>query len=284
MKMEAKAPVFIGGLFKSGTSLLRAMLGQHSQIAAGLETYWFDVQWDQKRGPRGETLEEYIQRLEVFFEMPETSSSTLLAKSLSAEDFLDRFMAAACLQQGKPRWAEKTPGNVRNNKRILAAWPEARILQIIRDPKDVLVSFLENKRVKDVAGFADLWMDYVGRTEMPANSLTLRYEQLILEPEDAMRQVLSFVNVPWENACAEFKGKADEFQKVKKLTGISSSTLERLALPLNANRMGLWVGTLSEEQLLEMRREITARGGGTLLSKLEKETEAIRSRQTENPA
>lgn len=38
------APIFIGGLYKSGTSLLRAMLGQHSNIASGLETFWFDLQ------------------------------------------------------------------------------------------------------------------------------------------------------------------------------------------------------------------------------------------------
>ena len=40
-----RAPIFIGGMFKSGTSLLRAMLGQHSAIASGLETYWFDWDW-----------------------------------------------------------------------------------------------------------------------------------------------------------------------------------------------------------------------------------------------
>lgn len=34
------SPVFIGGIFKSGTSLVRVMLGQHSSFFAGLETQW----------------------------------------------------------------------------------------------------------------------------------------------------------------------------------------------------------------------------------------------------
>jgi hypothetical protein len=33
-----QAPTFIGGIFRSGTTLLRAMLAQHSTIASGLET------------------------------------------------------------------------------------------------------------------------------------------------------------------------------------------------------------------------------------------------------
>ena len=43
-------PIFIGGIFRSGTTLLRAMLGQHPNIAAGLETYWFDIDWDDLVG------------------------------------------------------------------------------------------------------------------------------------------------------------------------------------------------------------------------------------------
>ena len=34
------SPAFVGGMYKSGTSLLRAMLGRHSRIFTGLETQW----------------------------------------------------------------------------------------------------------------------------------------------------------------------------------------------------------------------------------------------------
>ena len=37
-RMIVSSPVFIGGMYKSGTSLLRAMLGRHSRLFAGLET------------------------------------------------------------------------------------------------------------------------------------------------------------------------------------------------------------------------------------------------------
>ena len=50
------SPIFIGGLFKSGTTLLRAMLGQHSAIASGLETQWFKMDWEKIRNEKSELL------------------------------------------------------------------------------------------------------------------------------------------------------------------------------------------------------------------------------------
>jgi hypothetical protein len=43
---DLRPSIFIGGMFKSGTSLLRVMLGQHLAISAGLETAWFQLDWD----------------------------------------------------------------------------------------------------------------------------------------------------------------------------------------------------------------------------------------------
>ena len=63
------APVFIGGMFKSGTSLLRAMLGQHRNIASGLETYWFEVDPRAGLGRDGEPIGPYLARLAAYYGM-----------------------------------------------------------------------------------------------------------------------------------------------------------------------------------------------------------------------
>ena len=36
-------PIFVGGMFKSVTSLTRKYLGNHPNIFAGLETNWFQL-------------------------------------------------------------------------------------------------------------------------------------------------------------------------------------------------------------------------------------------------
>ncbi|MDZ7696604.1 MAG: sulfotransferase [Deltaproteobacteria bacterium] len=73
------SPIFIGGLYKSGTSLLRAMLSQHSSIVGGLETFWFDLDFSGKTqsihnvrnwdATRSEPLHDHITRLANFYDM-----------------------------------------------------------------------------------------------------------------------------------------------------------------------------------------------------------------------
>ena len=56
-------PIFVGGYFKSGTSLLRALLGQHPDIASGLETHWFAIDPSAGIGRAGETLSAHVECL-----------------------------------------------------------------------------------------------------------------------------------------------------------------------------------------------------------------------------
>ncbi|MBT5190889.1 MAG: hypothetical protein HOM07_00975, partial [Rhodospirillaceae bacterium] len=67
--MSNTSPIFIGGLMRSGTTLFRAMLSQHSAIASGLETHWFDIDWPNQQARGGEPLREYLHRIGDFFEI-----------------------------------------------------------------------------------------------------------------------------------------------------------------------------------------------------------------------
>ena len=46
-KKRKNMTIFIGGMYKSGTSLLRSMIGQHSAVFSGLETNWFKLSADE---------------------------------------------------------------------------------------------------------------------------------------------------------------------------------------------------------------------------------------------
>src|SRR4051812_21097861 len=108
-RLMSHAPIFVGGMFKSGTSLLRAMLGQHSAIASGLETYWFDWNWPSRES---DSMKIMYGRLAHFFDMDVAEVTAMAMESDSAEAFLSTLMAEVARRQGKPRWAEKTPGNI----------------------------------------------------------------------------------------------------------------------------------------------------------------------------
>jgi hypothetical protein len=273
-------PIFIGGLFKSGTTLLRAMVGNHSRIASGLETYWFEVRWDARKGQSDEPIEEYFKRLAKFYDLPEASVLEMGREAANIHDFLNQFLGTYAQESGKTRWAEKTPGNVCHMDRIFSGWPDARVLHIVRDPKDVLASLRESRKWDQPEVFAEKWCAFLPRVEearksgllTEQNYLEIRYESLVNQPEAQTRQILEFLDEPWEPAVANFAGKDNDYEKVLDVTGRESSTLARLKQPLGQDRIGIWRHVLSQDDVEGMRSAIQAAGHGDLLSAIETQT------------
>lgn len=277
---RSPSPIFVGGMMRSGTTLLRAMLGQHSAIASGLETYWFDWDWANRATP---AVAERIERLAAFFDMPLAELRALAAGSASAEAFLDGLMATVAAAAGKRRWAEKTPGNVAVMPRILAFWPDARILHIRRDPKDVYASLRKSGKAGGPEAFAERWCATVGVAERDKPTLgprpdgcymELLYEELVRAPEPVMRRVMAFLGEPWEAGVARFAGKRDEFDKVLQVTGKRSDVLDRLARPLGDESVGAWRREVPAEEIAALRRAVAQRGHAALFAGIEAAAEA----------
>ncbi|HZQ14692.1 MAG TPA: sulfotransferase [Pseudolabrys sp.] len=280
--MSRSAPIFIGGLFKSGTSLLRAMLGQHPNIAAGLETYWFDLDWDARQS---DEFAAKVERLRRYFDISPANMARIVDASAGVYDFLDSLMSEFARAQGKSRWCEKTPGNIYHLDRIVEGWPQAKIIHVVREPLDVLASIKEAKRHDWAAAFPDMWCRFVAGGIGQAKELGLdggsyteiRYESLILHPADTMKKVIAFIGEPWDPAVAQFSGRDDDFARVLAVTGKSSTTLARLREPLQDSRLGIWRSLVSSEEADALRGEIVRRGHGPLF-------DLIRSQNPENTA
>ena len=277
MTFKNLPPIFIGGYFKSGTSLLRAMLGQHCAIAAGLESYWFDLDWN---GPRDKTFQAHIDRLQKFYGMDKAYVSTLIDQSKNALNFLDRFLSAYATREGKKRWAEKTPGNILYLDRIYNEFPNAKVIHIVRDPKDVLASHRQARKWDSVPVFVEMWCRFFGtnlklQNELapdPENYITIRYESLIIDPVTTMRKVVNFLEEEWEDTIGHFSGKDDEYNKVLAITGKASTTLERLSKPLTRDRIGIWRSILPEEEIIAVRDGVRKNGLLPLFMKIEEDT------------
>ncbi len=277
---ETTSPIFVGGLFKSGTSLLRAMIAQHSRIAGGLETYWFDLPWGEPQ----EHLQVHVERLRRFFELEERTVERVLEESASPEDFLNAFMNEVAAKQGKARWVEKTPGNVLHLERIFRAWPSASVIHVIRDPRDVLASLRQAHKWDDLETFSGLWCQFFGAVKdfkesgasrQEVSFLELRYEDLVLRPAETMKRVLRFVGEDWEESVGLFSGGPPEFEKVYQITGKASTTLKRLETPLTRSRVGIWPEILSPGDLQRLSEAVAARGLLPVMEEITKETSSL---------
>lgn len=263
-----KEPIFIGGMYKSGTTLLRSMLAQHSAVSSGLETFWFDL----TRGASGpEAIEAALQRLATYFDLPVERLRTHHAAASSSGAFLDALMHEVRTRDGTLRFIEKTPGNIGVIDRIWAHWPGAQVLHIIRDPRDVYASVLEAAKWQDPDVFAARWAETIGTgltlvAQLRPNAelyRELRYEDLIRNPETTMRGISSFLELPWQPQVASFGGQSRDFDLVVSATGKASTTLERLKKPLTDERIGIWRRVLSKTQREALREAIVRTGHGS---------------------
>ena len=274
--MIGSSPVFVGGMYKSGTSLLRAMLGRHSRLFAGLETQWLCEAWNEAGS---EARFAWLKRMALFFDASPNELSRACGSALDIETCLDRVMGYLTRRAGKSRWVEKSPRNAGAIGRILSYWPTARVLHITRDPRDVYASMIESRKWVEPDEFASRWCETVGAARRWLSQQggkhpgyhELRYELLVMKPVEEIAKVLSFLAEPWEPQAAEFDGQPRDFDRVREATGKESATLRRLAGPLTTARVGVWERLVPAEKWHIVRRELARRGHGRLVDELTSE-------------
>ena len=108
-------------------------------------------------------------------------------------------------RHGAGRWGDKTPPNAYYLDRLFRDFPDARVVNVVRDPRDVVVSlsgmpFASASRIVLLASGSvlkrrvDPWRDRM---------LTSRLEDLRSEPARTLREVLRFVGEPWDERVLE---------------------------------------------------------------------------------
>jgi hypothetical protein len=103
-------------------------------------------------------------------------------------------------KQGKPRWGDKSLNTERYMDDIFAVFPNAKIIHMMRDPRDRYASaktrWTEMKgRVG--AGTA-MWLESVklarrGQRKYPGHYMVVRYEDLVAQPEQMLHKICDFL-------------------------------------------------------------------------------------------
>ena len=217
----AGAPIYIGGLDRSGKTTMAAFLTSHPDIAVpdvgtNMWTYFYGQFGDLAKPANFERClaamlrYEHVLHLEPdadrirreFVDGPRTYASLF---SL----FLDHWAA----RQGKPRWGVQTGLIERYADPIFAATPDAKIIHMVRDPRDRYEGSLAlwpNGRGR--AGGATARWTYSGRLaerhtrRHPDNYIVVRYEDMVLHTDATVRHVCAFLDVDFVPEMLEMAG------------------------------------------------------------------------------
>ena len=191
------APVFVFSAPRSGSTLLRVVLGSHSSLYAPPELPLKHL------GVRADT--QWIQ-------------ASLEGLGLGVADLehmlWDRVLAEALRRSGKPRLVVKTPSNVLVWERIAACWPDAHFVFLLRHPVATVASlhssFDPAWRPEEAGSMEESvarglrYMTVVERARSVLPGLTVRYEELTASPERVVRELCGFLGVPFEPSMLDY--------------------------------------------------------------------------------
>ena len=202
-------PIFLGGAGRSGTTLLRVILDSHPNICCGPEFRMTPTlanlfgSYDRQQivlnqyGLDGQSVKEIFQNLFM------TLTSRYRNKS------------------GKPRFAEKTPGNCTVFPELAKILPESPFIHIIRDGRDVVASLRSQNWIDVRTGDPmDVTVDTrkailhwknsvlkgrsLAQSEAREQYYELYYEHLVRSPEKELRELFNFLKEPWDDSVLAF--------------------------------------------------------------------------------
>jgi hypothetical protein len=124
---------------------------------------------------------------------------------------------------------EKTPDHVHWADRILDRWPEAKIVEILRDGRDVVTSLGHMSWAPaDRSWQIRKWVDAVeaGQRFRESPGATgrwhvLRFEELKAEPHREISRLFDFLELPWDDALVELIATETDFQRMQRSTNES---------------------------------------------------------------
>jgi hypothetical protein len=223
---------FILGHARSGTTLLMRLVRLHPEVHCNYQAHFFTRQPTLKALVDSAEIEEWLTRKSNRWNYGRDLSPLILRASA------DFIMERDAARQGKPIVGDKSPSSVIHGQVVrdmYSVYPDAKIVNIVRDGRDVLVSerfrnFVEESRFltpEDKRIMADLrtdptpfsdgrrslftepfirhiakrWADDVSEVDAEAQRLygqayySLRYEDLLAAPFDEMLEIWKFLGV-----------------------------------------------------------------------------------------
>lgn len=192
-------PVFLVGCPRSGTTWLQAMLAELDGVYTGPETHFFHVYRS--------VLAEYRRSEGTWFGFSRYLGEDQLAAFLAESFWL--LVSGLPAPERRPRvFLEKTPDHVLDAEWILRAFPEARFIHLVRDPRSVASSLLRGSQgwaadwaPTTATDAACMWAERVraGRALRERlgeeRCLELRYEDACAAPEQTLESLARWLGV-----------------------------------------------------------------------------------------
>ena len=208
---ERHRPIFIVCAPRSGSTLLRLILNAHPRIALPPPAWLYELirpylysYGDLRKGDNFAALCSDILDAPTIKRWPleidvETLQATSREPSFAAA--FEQLHVAFARIGDKVRWGEKTPRNAFWIDEIKQDFPEAQIVHIVRDGRDMAIDIADSPPMRPYSLFmgAKYWNYYVTAIRDSASRLAaddfyeIRYEDLCASPRATLEELCRFL-------------------------------------------------------------------------------------------
>jgi hypothetical protein len=252
-------PLFLLGVSRSGTTLLRVILDRSPGIAVPDESFFIPLL--ARRHGRRIDVERFLDdvaRIPAIRDWGVSVSdvASRVRAGMATGEAIAAIYDVVADHAGKPRWGDKTPLYMRHLPLLERLFPDTQYVHLIRDGRDAALSFLQMpegtftrtwSHPTTAQHFACLWRREVGDARALGRRIGLRryhevrYEDLVADPEAVLRGICVFAEIPFEPAMLDYAGAVDVSAKPHQ---------QRLLAPLTPGARS-WRDDMSAEDVVE---------------------------------
>jgi tetratricopeptide (TPR) repeat protein len=194
-ELTSELPVFVVGLYRSGTTLTEQILSSHPAVHGA-----------------GELFEIHNLNAKILKNPRDAAKLNQRALTGAAENYI------SLLKEKKPqalRVVDKYPDNIFSLGLISMLFPNSRVIICHRDGRDNVLSCYF-QRFSDSMGFStdlvDCGLRYLEtarlaahwRKTLPIRVLDMPYETLVADFEGQARRMIEFIGLDWHPACLKY--------------------------------------------------------------------------------
>lgn len=243
-----EGPLFIVGMPRSGTKLLRSLVNQHSCIRIGsIETNFLPM-WVANWSKYGDLSRQrefarfYNNMIKFPYFLYKKNEGLLIQTNdwyRQCENFtpsgvfeaLIRHDIAAVKHSGII-WGDKSPGYAEHIRMLKNLFPEAKFLNIVRDVRDYCLSCHKAWHSHMIRA-AQRWADHVETPHKVSTTLPsdcyheLTYENLLNNPERELKKICAFLNLEYEQSMIHLREATEKVGDACGVIGIKQDNAKK---------------------------------------------------------